>query len=358
MNITDKLYNEWAWRSKTGTPSMDNIEDKVILDKLLAELTNADGQISKAEVIDAINKGDFSPEQLKSILRGISGVAYKEEILKFLFGKGKSVSSIAKSIYNTMVENGDVQAYHAYITGNPITYSQLGSGGNLKDKFSKLFSDNTINYLLDIKPQVGNVATGKGEVFLCVLTADVNGDTAHGDVGVGSKGIEVKGKSAIPMGQKAQFGKNTDKKFIEDVLKGVNNILDTPINTETRGKRPLHRLNMIFADVIEQDKGKLEGAIGAADNAFRSNYPGLDFSDFSLKKFKTNSGIDADAAEQMFGKKVIKLYTETEAFEEVFFIDDSSGNYAIVSSDKLISLVGSKIKVWMKDGLPRWTYQF
>ena len=52
MSVVDKLYTEWAWRSKTGTPSMDNADDRVILDNLIAELTNADGQISKAEVID------------------------------------------------------------------------------------------------------------------------------------------------------------------------------------------------------------------------------------------------------------------------------------------------------------------
>lgn len=359
MSVIDKLYTEWAWRSKTGTPSIDNAEDKAVLDRLISELTtNADGEISKKEVIAAIQSGDFTGQQLKQILNGISGVAYKDDVLEFLNNKGKSVSSISKSIYNTMVENGDVQAYHKYITGSPITYEQLGTGGNLKDKFKSLFSDATIKYLFDIKPQVGNVATGKGEVLLCTLTADVNGDTPHGDVGVGNKGIEVKGKSAIPMGQKAQFGKNTDRKFIEDTIKGINQILDTPINTQTKGKRPLHRLNLIFADVIEQDRDKLEGAIGAADNAFRANYPGLDFSDFSLKNYKSNSGIDADAAEQMFGKKVIKLYTETEAFEEVLFIDDATGNYAIVPSAKLVSLVGSKIKIWMKDGLPRWTYQF
>jgi len=39
MNITDKLYTEWAWRSKTGTPSIDNPEDKAILNTLLSELT-------------------------------------------------------------------------------------------------------------------------------------------------------------------------------------------------------------------------------------------------------------------------------------------------------------------------------
>ena len=358
MNVTDKLYNEWAWRTRTGTPDINNPEDKAILDNLIAELTNADGQVSKKEVIAAIEKGEFTPEQLQSILNGISGVAYKEDVINFLNNKGKSVSSISKTIYNRMVENGDIQAYHQYITGSPISYDGLGSTGNLKTKFSKLFSDATLNFLLDIKPQVGNVATGKGEVFLCVLTSDVNGDTSSGDVGVGNKGVEVKNKSAIPMGQKAQFGKNTDKKFIEDAIAAVNNILDEPIQVNTRGKRPLHRLNIILDAVAEQDRNKIDGAIGAIDNAFRSNYPGLDFSDFSLKNYKKGNGIDADAAEQMFGRKVIQLYTQTEEFEEVLFLDDSSGNFAKVPSGKLVDLVGTKIKIWMKDGLPRWTYNF
>ena len=356
--MIDKLYNEWAWRSKTGTPSMDNAEDKAVLDKLIRELTNADGQVSKQEVIDAINKGEFTPEQLQSILNGISGIAYKEDVLSFLNNKGRSVSSISKTIYNRMVENGDIQTYHKYITDGAISYADLGAAGNLKEKFSKLFSQETINFLFDIKPQVGNVATGKGEVLLCTLTADVNGDTPSGDVGVGDKGIEVKNRGAIPMGQKAQFGKNTDKKFIEDAISGVNRVLDNPIQVQTKGKRPLHRLNIILAAVAEQESDKVDASLDAMETALRSNYPGIDFSDFSLKKFKSGNAIDADTAEQAFSKKVIKLYTETEEFEEIFFLDDKSGNYAIVPSDKLVDLVGSKISIYMKDGLPRFSYNF
>ena len=41
MNVIDKLYTEWAWRSKSGTPSIDNAEDKAVLDKLLKELSNS-----------------------------------------------------------------------------------------------------------------------------------------------------------------------------------------------------------------------------------------------------------------------------------------------------------------------------
>ena len=358
MNVTDKLYNEWAWRTKSGTPSIDNAEDKAILDTVIAELTNADGQVSKAEVIDAIQKGEYSPEQLKSILNGISGIAYKDDVLSFLNNQGKSVASISKTIYYRMIENGDIQAYHKYITDGAMTYDALGTSGNLKDKFENLISKETINFLFDIKPQIGNVATGKGEVLLCALTADVNGDTASGDVGVGKKGIEVKNRGAIPMGQKAQFGKNTDKKFIQDAISAVNLKLDNPIQPETKGKRPLHRLNIILAVVAEQESDKIDASIDAMDSALRSNYPGIDFTDFSLKRFKKGNAIDADSAEQAFSKKVIKLYTETEEFQEIFFLDDKSGNYAIVPANKLIDLVGTKISIYMKDGLPRFSYNF
>jgi hypothetical protein len=42
MNVTDKLYTEWAWRTKTGVPDINNPEDKAILDKLVSELYNYD----------------------------------------------------------------------------------------------------------------------------------------------------------------------------------------------------------------------------------------------------------------------------------------------------------------------------
>ena len=39
MNVIDKLYTEWAWRTKSGTPSIKNAEDKAILDTLISELS-------------------------------------------------------------------------------------------------------------------------------------------------------------------------------------------------------------------------------------------------------------------------------------------------------------------------------
>ena len=51
MNLIDKLYTEWAWRTKSGTPSMDNIDDKAILDKLITEILGEDIQVLRIEEI-------------------------------------------------------------------------------------------------------------------------------------------------------------------------------------------------------------------------------------------------------------------------------------------------------------------
>ena len=39
MSAIDKLYTEWAWRTKTGTPNMKDPKDKAILDRLISELS-------------------------------------------------------------------------------------------------------------------------------------------------------------------------------------------------------------------------------------------------------------------------------------------------------------------------------
>jgi hypothetical protein len=358
MNVTDKLYTEWAWRTKNGTPDMNNPEDKAILESLLKELGAADGQITKDEVINAIKIGEFTPQQLKNILSGISGVAYKQEVMDYLNKKGKAVTSISKQIYNEFVENGDIQKFHAYITGTPITYDGLGASGNLKTAFEKFISAETISYLLNTKPSMGNIATGKGEVLLCTLVGDVHGDPIHGDVGVGKKGIEVKNGGAIPMGQKAEFSKATAGVMIADAIKEISSLVGQQLEVQTKGNRPFHRLNKILEAVATVDSSKVDSAIDIMDSIIKRLYRGIDFTDFNLSSFKSGNTIDADKLEVVFGKKVIDLYVILDKFEEVLFLDDSSGSFIKIAADALSDLAGTKIKVQMKDGLPRWWYVF
>lgn len=359
MNVTDKLYTEWAWRSKTGIPSFDNPEDRDILNSLIAEVVGNDGEISKKEIITAIQQGEFTPEQLRSILSSISGISYKEDVVSYLNSKGKGVASISNRIYNVMIENGDIKTYHDAIIKNKLPqYNSLGQQGNLKLIFSKYYSEGTINFLFDIKPQVGNIATGKGEIFLSVLCSDVTGNTSGGDIEAGGKTVEVKNKGAKPYGQKAQYGTNSDKTFI-DLSIGTTSKLVGPLeNLSTKGSRPFHRLNIILKAAQELDSTKTDEIIQGFTQALKNSYPGVDLTDFELLKYKSGNSLDADKIEQEFGKKIINHYRALEDFEEILFLDDESGNFAKVASDKLTDLVGTSIIIYQHDGLPRWSYRF
>jgi len=78
MNVVDKLYTEWAWRTKSGIPDINNPEDKAILDNILAELDtpliNEAIDFPKA-LEDAFNgnvpqvKGTYSPPNGSGLVR-------------------------------------------------------------------------------------------------------------------------------------------------------------------------------------------------------------------------------------------------------------------------------------------------
>ena len=53
MKLIDKLYTEWAWRSKSGVPDINNPEDKVILNDILSELN-----VPLNEKVDVITEED------------------------------------------------------------------------------------------------------------------------------------------------------------------------------------------------------------------------------------------------------------------------------------------------------------
>ena len=69
MNIIDKLYTEWAWRTKSGVPSMSNTEDKKILQSIISELVDESNIIEKESVIKEsdTNFDSFIQEKLGEI---------------------------------------------------------------------------------------------------------------------------------------------------------------------------------------------------------------------------------------------------------------------------------------------------
>ena len=76
MNVTDKLYNEWAWRTKSGTPDMNNLEDKAILDKLISNLISEEErepkEISKQDIINYVKNAKLDDKQIKKLYQRVT----------------------------------------------------------------------------------------------------------------------------------------------------------------------------------------------------------------------------------------------------------------------------------------------
>ena len=77
-----------------------------------------------------------------------------------------------------------------------------------------------------------------------------------------------------------------------------------------------------------------------------------------LKSNWLTTGPKVPEFEKEFIKRVIRAYAKAEGFEEILFLNDETGSFIKVPADSLEGLVGTKIKVKMKDGLPEWSYNF
>ncbi len=89
MNVIDKLYTEWAWRTKSGTPDITNPEDKAVLDYLIKELTEQEddsiGDLQK-NLISIINN-TTDPYVLKRVMKYTTNVGYGDSMKSYLESK-------------------------------------------------------------------------------------------------------------------------------------------------------------------------------------------------------------------------------------------------------------------------------
>ena len=360
MDSFTKYINKIAYKFPKGYPDMNNPEEKEMLIEMVRNLVKeeeADGVVSKEEIIKVLQDEEFTPEQLARILSSVSGIKFKQGIIDYIKSKGKGPAKVADSIYNKMVSTGDVPKYAEYLD-NMKDYSYLGDGGNLKEKFN-LLSDELVEFILKLEPSIGRVSTGKGEILLSIMLKDVQDAVSGGDIEAGGKEIEVKNKGAVPMGQKAEFGVNSMETVYTDVEKGINPKLANDISLKgVIRKRPMNRIGIIFDQIKEEQPEVINDYLAVLDSALKKNYPGLDFSRLNIKSYVNGNDFNWLQLEQDFSKEIVRLYIKSEGFEEVFFLNDISGNYKRVSTDKLLDELGKGVKIYIKDGLPRWSYNF
>ena len=151
MSIVDKLYTEWAWRTRTGVPDINNPEDKAILDKLISEITE-----------DAAKN--------RSI----------EQILNELQSAGVKDAYTLRSIQNTYnsFDEGKKTTFNKYFRTLSLNQSNLDIIGSVYSEF------------FDAKASKG---MGRGEAMIILGIKDSkSGGTAEKDILVGGKTYEVK----------------------------------------------------------------------------------------------------------------------------------------------------------------------
>jgi len=151
MNIIDKLYTEWAWRTESGIPDIKNSKDKAILDSILSELNIEEeplvfeGSESYDKIIydrfaqsKFIKDGDPMPIPKGKYKAPTSGTFYREidgndseawKLLWDLSPPAKSTGTASKG-----VGNGEVALYWLYNyadNGIQVTEGREGDSADL-----------------------------------------------------------------------------------------------------------------------------------------------------------------------------------------------------------------------------------
>lgn len=196
MNITDKLYTEWAWRTKTGLPDINNPEDKAILDNLIRELVEEKELTGKAKLIQLINNTDLSDDQIERIQKGIVSIGYKDDVFQKLRDKGYTEDAFKSkgALEGIFKQLGDTDLDRVLQYLN--TPAKLTPGKHNMMKLTGLPED-IIRSVFNIEPgmDAGGSAIGPGEVGLALLFSNVDNRSGGGDLNWNGSNLEVKKNS-------------------------------------------------------------------------------------------------------------------------------------------------------------------
>jgi hypothetical protein len=206
MNIADKLYTEWAWRTKSGIPDINSPEDKSILNDILSELN-----IPINEKVNIITEEDD---------------LYDRKIAISLFGDQSQISSIPDVNNKITIKPGDFTVTNS---DDLRIWKEL-----YKVKPPKKDKDIT---------SAGSAGVGNGEIALYWLLkwsgiANVNDGRGGGDpdikIGSGKDylGLEVKSydTKAISLGR---FGSDEKNRTVLSTILGID-ILVSDLTGEKR----------------------------------------------------------------------------------------------------------------------------
>ena len=339
MNVVDKLYTEWAWRSKSGTPSMDNADDKAILDNLIKELvTEEEKTTGKQELIKLIQNTELSDDQIIRIRKGIVNIGYKDDVLGKLANKGFTQDAFRSKgaldgIFQGLAEV-DLETLFKYLE-NP---KKLAAPKGNMPQLTGLDLD-TINKIFSIEPGLDSrgSAIGPGEVGLGLLFADIDNRGGGGDLNWGGSNLEVK-KTGGRLGQQGGRASSVDlldylsNTLLSDegteALQSANNIDNIP-----------HSLKAVYQIAKKENKSDSEifNAIAKVVDQIYYN------KGYTSKYF--NSAKDFDDLTQA-KKNLMKInlhsYMDKNSIGAMLFWSPKSGNYLTFRKDDVDRIVDAR----------------
>ena len=339
MNVIDKLYTEWAWRTESGTPSLDNSKDKAILDLLIKELvTEEEKPTGKQELIKLIQNTELSDDQIGRIRKGVVNIGYKDDVLGKLANKGFTQDAFRSKgaldgIFKGLAEV-DLETLFKYLE-NPKKLA--APKGNIP-KLTGLDLD-TINKVFSIEPGLDSrgSAIGPGEVGLGLLFADIDNRGGGGDLNWGGSNLEVK-KTGGRLGQQGGRASNVDlldylsSSLLSDegteALQSTNNIDNIP-----------HSLKAVYQIAKKEKKSDSEifNAIAKVVDQIYYN------KGYTSKYF--NSAKDFDDLAQA-KKNLMKInlhsYMDKNNIGAMLFWSPKSGNYLTFRKDDIDRIVDAR----------------
>ena len=211
MNITDKLYKEWAWRSRTGTPSFDNPEDVKLLNEIMSNLgvvteeNNTEGEIiDKQDIIDYIAKVDLDDAQIKKLYNRVRNFTNYRAVKDTVVQKGfhskiqKQYSKEIQELLEDLPDN-DNKKLVAYLqdTSKQIDFPKRAHEGNIFNTISKTGVPNSVVTALarHTAQDEGKKGVGMGEIALALLFKNID-SAGKGDLTLNEKEFEIKGYNA------------------------------------------------------------------------------------------------------------------------------------------------------------------
>ena len=205
MNVTDKLYTEWAWRTESGTPDINNPEDKAILDSLIAELTDQKGP-TKQDIINYIKNADLDDEQIAKLYKRVSNFGNYRNIKNTITKKGygalsKQYSQQIQSIIEDLPRE-EAEQFSSYLQdeSKQANFPTSNHKGNLLEtlKSKTGLSEEIIRSVFAHTAQDEKKrGVGMGELAMTLLFKNVaNTVGGKGDLSINGEEFEVKGNGA------------------------------------------------------------------------------------------------------------------------------------------------------------------